>query len=197
MGRNNPSPSKVSLLERVSDENQYYRINEFVRDARNITKMLLPASETVDKLRPLLSRLVADSMSRAILGRDLGRDADPIVYSAPDLYIEFVSWKHGDSTPIHNHNTWVLIAGITGNECNVNYRRLDDGSAPWHARVVEQNIVDILPGVCASILPPNDIHAVAIPNSRTTALHVYGTNLSKEWRYQFNIETGEVAPLRK
>jgi predicted metal-dependent enzyme (double-stranded beta helix superfamily) len=163
---------------------------------RSVPK-LLPASETVDKLRPLLSRLVADSMSRAISGRDLGRDAEPIVYSAPDLYIEFVPWKHGDSTPIHNHNMWVLIAGITGNERNVNYRRLDDGSAPWHARLEENNIVDILSGVCASILPPNDIHAVAIPNSRTTALNIYGTNLSKEWRYQFNIETGEVTPSRK
>ena len=39
-------------------------------------------------------------------------------------------------------------------------------------------------------IPPNDIHAVEIPAGKTLAIHVYGNDLYKQWRYQFDIETG-------
>lgn len=46
------------------------------------------------------------------------------------------------------------------------------------------------------LLPPNDIHAVEIPEGKTLALHVYGVDLSKQWRYRVDVDTGEVTPFR-
>jgi hypothetical protein len=45
------------------------------------------------------------------------------------------------------------------------------------------------------MLPPNDIHAVEIPRGKTLAIHVYGLDLARQWRYQFDKETGEVKPF--
>ena len=119
-----------------------------------------------------------------------GPSGGSAVYTDENLTVRVVSWKPESSTAVHNHNSWVLIGGVKGNERNTNYRRLDDGSRPWHAQLEEVETVDIRPGVCNSLLPPHDIHAVTIPEGEALALHVYGTDLGREWRFQFNLETG-------
>ena len=85
---------------------------------------------------------------------------------------------------------------VEGNERNTNYRRLDDGTRPWHAQIEEAGTVEILPGCSSYILPPHDIHAVNIPDVKTVAVHVYGNNLDRQWRYEFDAESGEVRPFK-
>jgi predicted metal-dependent enzyme (double-stranded beta helix superfamily) len=86
---------------------------------------------------------------------------------------------------------------IKGRERNRNYQRLDDGSEPWRAQLEEVDPSEVGAGETTSLLlPPNDIHAVEIPAGKTLALHVYGVDLPKQWRYRFDLDTGEVSPFR-
>ena len=172
-----------------------YTLQDFVEDARRIVSQGLSDGDTVEALTPLLQRVVAQPDCLDGVSDRSGPIRGSSVYTDENLTIRVVPWKPGSSTPVHNHNSWVLIGGVKGNERNTNYRRLDDGSRPWHARLEEAETVDIRAGICNSLLPPHDIHAVTIPEGEAVALHVYGTDLGREWRFQFNLETGEVSPF--
>ena len=50
--------------------------------------------------------------------------------------------------------------------------------------------------ITSLMLPPDDIHSVDINEGKTLAIHVYGVDLTKQWRYCFDIETNEVTPYR-
>ena len=172
-----------------------YTLQDFVEDARRIVSQGLSAGDAVEALTPLLQRVVAQPDCLDDISGESGAVRGSSVYVDENLTVRVVSWKPGSSTPVHNHNSWVLIGGVKGNERNANYRRLDDGSRPWHAKLEEAETVDIRAGVCNSLLPPHDIHAVTIPEGEAVAVHVYGADLGREWRYQFNLETGEVSPF--
>ena len=172
-----------------------YTLDRFVEDSRALVRQDLDARSTAEALKPLLERIV----SRRECLTDCGGDSSPEegfpIYVDDTLTITTVVWKPGIGAPPHNHNTWALIGVVEGNEQNTNYRRTDDGSRPWYAQLEKVEVVDILPGQSAYILPPDDIHSVAIPGEKTVAIHVYGNNLRKQWRYQFDLETGEVKPF--
>jgi predicted metal-dependent enzyme (double-stranded beta helix superfamily) len=174
-----------------------YRLDEFVRDAREIVSQRLSEDRTMSAILGRLERIVAREDCLA----DLGGSADPdrgfSIYQAEDLSILAVVWPEDGGAPIHNHNGWALEGVIKGRERNRNYQRLDDGSRPWQAKLEEVEPSVVGPGQTTSLsLPPNDIHAVEIPSGKTLAVHVYGIDLARQWRYQFDEETGEVKPFR-
>ena len=173
-----------------------YTTDQFVQDAREVRQRRLDDRRTVEALTPLLERLVALPDCLAPLGHGTSPEQSFDLYADDDLTIRIVIWRSGETTAIHNHNSWALIGVVEGNERNTNYRRLDDGSQPWHAELEEIGPVEITPGASASILPPHDIHAVSIPGGKTVAIHVYGNRLARQWRYQFDLETGEVTPFK-
>ena len=173
-----------------------YTADRFVRDAMEIRHRHLDDQSTVEALTPLLERLAAQPSCLAPLGHGISPEQSFDLYTVDDLTIRVVIWLPGETTAIHNHNSWALISVVEGNERNTNYRRLDDGSRPWHADLEEIGPVEITPGTSASIFPPHDIHAVSIPAEKTVAIHVYGNNLGRQWRYQFDLDTGEVTPFK-
>ena len=129
---------------------------------------------------------------------DAGPDRGFSVFRAENLSVIAVVWAANSGAPIHNHNGWAVEGVIRGKEINRNYQRLDDGSEPWRAKLEEIDPSEVGAGETTSLLlPPNDIHAVEIPEGKTLALHVYGVDLAKQWRYRFDLETGEVAPFQR
>jgi predicted metal-dependent enzyme (double-stranded beta helix superfamily) len=177
-----------------------YKLQDFVRDARAIIDRRLEEDETLAALSAPLARIIhrPDCLTDM---PEVNSDPDPergfTIYRAEDLSIMCVVWNVGSGTPVHNHNGWALEGIISGMERNRNYQRLDDGSEPWRAKLeeVDPSVVRTGETTCLA-LPPNDIHAVEIPGDKTLAIHVYGNDLAKQWRYQFDLETGEVKPFR-
>jgi predicted metal-dependent enzyme (double-stranded beta helix superfamily) len=176
-----------------------YRLQDFVRDARAIIDQRFDETRTLTALQRPLERLITRPECLADMP-ELNSDPDPergfTIYRADDLSILAVVWPVGGGAPVHNHNGWALEGVISGRERNRNYARLDDGSQPWRARLEETEPSVVGAGETTSLsLPPNDIHAVEIPGGKTLAVHVYGIDLARQWRYRFDVETGEVTPF--
>ncbi len=177
-----------------------YRLQDFVDDARAVVARHLPEQRTLEALLAPLQRIIRRPDCLAELAPD--GNADPergfTIYGAADLTILCVVWPQGGGAPVHNHNGWAMEGVVSGLERNRNYERLDDGSTPWRALLEEvaPSIVGAGETTCLA-LPPHDIHAVEIPGGKTNAIHVYGLDLAKQWRYRFDPETGEVTPFSR
>jgi predicted metal-dependent enzyme (double-stranded beta helix superfamily) len=175
-----------------------YSMQAFVEDAREIIDKKLSEEKTLALLQAPLERIIARADCLAEVSPDGTPDPDKgfPIYRADDLSILCVVWQPEAGTPIHNHNGWAMEGIISGMERNRNFARLDDMSKPWVAQLeeVEPSVVKTGETTCLD-LPPNDIHAVEIPGGKTLAIHIYGNDLAKQWRYQFDIETGEVTPF--
>ena len=175
-----------------------YSMQAFVKDAREIIEKRLSEEKTLALLQTPLERIIARADCLAEVSPDGTPDPEKgfPIHRADDLSILCVVWQPGAETPIHNHNGWAMEGIISGMERNRNYARRDDASKPWKAELeeVEPSVVKGGETTCLD-LPPNDIHAVEIPGGKTLAIHVYGNDLAKQWRYQFDVETGEVKPF--
>jgi predicted metal-dependent enzyme (double-stranded beta helix superfamily) len=176
-----------------------YSLQAFVKDAREIIDRRLSEEKTLALLASPLERIIARRDCLAEVAPDGNADPDKgfTIYRADDLSIMCVVWQPGAGTPIHNHNGWAMEGIISGLERNRNFARRDDGSQPWVASLeeVDPSVVQTGETTCLD-LPPNDIHAVEIPGGKTLAIHVYGNDLAKQWRYQFDLDSGEVKPFR-
>src|SRR5919108_5735537 len=74
----------------------------------------------------------------------------------------------GHSSPAHNHTTWAVIVGVTGEELNRFYDRSADGPREKGQFMVKQGT-----GVC---FMPEDLHSIHI-QAPLTNFHMYGLAL--------------------
>jgi predicted metal-dependent enzyme (double-stranded beta helix superfamily) len=177
-----------------------YTLQEFVEEAKGIVARRWDEKRTLEALHAPLSRIIARKDCLADLEPSGNPDPDKgfTIYQADDLTILAVVWPENGGAPIHNHNGWAMEGVISGFERNRNYARLDDGSTPWRAKLEEVDPSYVPAGSTTALaLPPNDIHAVEIPQGKTLAVHCYGLDLLKQWRYRFDLETGEVVPFTR
>jgi len=76
----------------------------------------------------------------------------------------------GHSTPAHNHTTWAVIVGVTGEELNRFYDRAEEGVRQKGQDVVKQGT-----GVC---FLPEDLHSIHI-HAPLINFHMYGLGLDQ------------------
>ena len=172
-----------------------YSLDHFAADVRAVVDRKLGDMQTVEEITPLLNRIV----SRPDCLADRAGPADPDkgfdIYTSDDLSILGIVWQPNRGTGLHNHNGWAMVGVVKGHERNTSYHRKDDGATPWQVKLEEAETIDVMPGESAYILPPNDIHAVTIPSGKTLAIHVYGTDIRRQWRCTFDVTTGKVSPF--
>ena len=177
-----------------------YTLQDLVREARDIVDRRMSEEKTLAALQGPLERIIARGRECLTDMPELNDNPDPergfTIYRSDDLSIMAVVWPLGGGAPVHNHNGWAMEGVIDGLERNRNYARLDDGAKPWLAQLeeTEPSVVGTGETTCLS-LPPNDIHAVEVPGPKTLAIHVYGVDLARQWRYRFDLETGQVSPF--
>ncbi len=129
-------------------------------------------------------------------------DCDPVqgfgvhaLHEEVDLWIVAFSWLPGRGAPPHDHRTWAVVAGVDGREKNTHWTRLDDGLRSGHAEVAPIGEEVVGPGDVVSFLP-DAIHSVINEADRVTlSLHVYGRNLNRVGRSQFDPEKQTERPF--
>ena len=171
------------------------KLEIIIEKAKELINGEIDQETLVRQLKCLLDPIISNEQCLSEFGKGSSPGGSFPIYIDETLTVSVVVWEPGSGTPPHNHNTWALIGVVEGNEQNTNYRRIDDGSSPWFAQLEKREVVNILPGESSFILPPDDIHSVAIPGPKTVAVHVYGANLSIQWRYQFELYSGAVTPF--
>jgi predicted metal-dependent enzyme (double-stranded beta helix superfamily) len=75
------------------------------------------------------------------------------------------------ASPVHNHTTWAVIVGITGEELNRLYERTPDGGV----REVDRKVVRQGSGVA---FMPEDLHSIHIDQPLLN-FHLYGLGLEQ------------------
>jgi predicted metal-dependent enzyme (double-stranded beta helix superfamily) len=168
-----------------------YTLPQFVDDLRSV-------AGGNDDVHDILKRVPAYAVRYAASGdirRRCNREADAaqgfgfqLLHEEPDhsLAVGALSWLPGRGTPPHNHGTWAIVVGVEGDEVNVFYKRMDDGSRPGHAQLQELSTKTFSPGH-ALAMPPHIIHAVRNDSDKlTVSLHVYGRNINFTGRSKFD-----------
>jgi len=98
----------------------------------------------------------------------LGEDAD----RRNALYV-LVGKARASNSP-HRHPSWALIAGVSGNEHNVLFERLDDGSVPGKGKLRKRGEHSIVQGDVL-YMPAGDYHTIQVDGDELAVhLHIYG-----------------------
>lgn len=166
-------------------------VTAFVRNLSAVAASTRDDSEIIARVRPLASQLALDRSW--IEPRFWECDEEQgfgvhLLHEETDhtLAVFVAAWLPGRGAPPHNHGTWAVIGGVDGSETNVFWKRLDDGTRPGYAEIVERDRRVFGPGEVVSFLPES-IHSVVNESDRVTlSLHVYGKHLNYSTRWQFD-----------
>lgn len=111
-----------------------------------------------------------------------------LLYCDPDERFSVVSfvWGIGQSTPIHDHTTWGVIAMLRGAESGLGYAL----GSPMRAQ--QETVMH--PGDVEFVSPEvGDIHKVrnACPDSASISIHTYGGNIGRIRRHVYDLQSGQ------
>lgn len=91
------------------------------------------------------------------------------------LYLNSIN--PGKTTIPHNHDTWAVIVAVEGQEHNVLYRRVDDGSDADKIQLEVERQLVVEPGTHVAFMP-QDFHSIHVTGDAPTLhLHLYGRPL--------------------
>jgi predicted metal-dependent enzyme (double-stranded beta helix superfamily) len=83
----------------------------------------------------------------------------------------------GHHTPAHNHTTWAVIVGVSGEELNCFYERAEDGGVREKGRYVVKQ------GTGVTFMP-DDLHSIHIDGPLIN-FHMYGLGLDRLHKREF------------
>jgi predicted metal-dependent enzyme (double-stranded beta helix superfamily) len=170
-------------MERANERKR--EIEAAVADVRAIERREGVTRESLDKIKQRLSRLAA--RQELFPAEDFpppapGGKLKSCLYRVaedPDhrfaLYVNASLGGHG--TPAHNHTTWAVIVGVSGEELNRFYDRAAEGGV----REKGQYVVKQGTGVC---FMPEDLHSIHI-QAPLVNFHMYGLGLDHLHKREF------------
>lgn len=194
--------SPTATLMRRFPQRKSYRLYRFLSD---LDDLVAAVRSDRDRLR------IATVLVRRLLERspwivntcpqpdpDLGWGVH-FLYDEPGypFTIQTVSWLPGQTSPIHNHGGWSLVAIIgdparSGRERNRLWHRQDDGSQAGYGQITQISEVILQPGDMVGFTPEAIHDVCALPASETApqptlTFNIYGETDFKN-RYEFDPE---------
>ena len=170
-------------MEHASERKR--EIEAAVADVRAIERRDGVTRDTLEKIKQRLTRLAA--RQELFSAEDFpppapGGKLKSCLYRVaedPDhrfaLYVNASLGGHG--TPAHNHTTWAVIVGVSGEELNRFYDRAPEGGV----REKGQYVVRQGTGVC---FMPEDLHSIHI-QAPLVNFHMYGLGLDHLHKREF------------
>lgn len=156
-----------------------------VTDVRNIEAAAGVTREALERIKQRLIRLA--SRTDLFTAADFpppepGGKLESCLYRlAEDEDHRFALYANaslgGYGTPAHNHTTWAVIVGVTGEELNRLYERSADGG------VREKDSCVVRQGSGVAFLP-DDLHSIHI-DAPLLNFHMYGLALEQLHRREF------------
>ena len=115
------------------------------------------------------------------------------IYEEPDhsMSVFITSWLPARGSPVHNHGTWAITAGVIGIEHHTFWHMAADDQSRNEGALIIKEEKKCCPGdvIC---LDSSVIHSVNNPgNAIAISLQVYGKHPNHTNRVQFNVNTGE------
>src|SRR2546421_11195258 len=153
-------------------------IEAAVADVRAIERREGVTRESLENIKQRLTRLAA--LTELFTTADYpppepGGKRNSCLYRVSEdgdhRFALYVNSSYGDyGTPAHNHTTWAVIVGVTGEELNRFYDRVDSGVREKGNAVVRQGT-----GVA---FRPEDLHSIHI-QAPLINFHMYGLALEE------------------
>ena len=112
------------------------------------------------------------------------------------LMVFAACFKPGKVTPMHDHGTWAVVAGVSGAETNTIFKRIDAGERPGYGEVERRGektfgFGDVL------CMPAGTFHTVTNNTDEVSvSLHTYGMNTNHTVRSQFDPDTGALTEFK-
>lgn len=176
-----------------------YTIDQYVEDLRRIVEQETDEKKIVARITPLAMKLAATPDwvrdehwkcdGEQGFGVHLLHEEDN-----HDLAVFAISWLPGRGTLAHDHKTWAVVVGMHGQEQEIDWRRLDDGTKPGYAQLQRIGERIVSAGDVATCMP-DDIHTVTnVGSDVSLSLHTYGRHINFTGRSEFDPETNEERP---
>jgi predicted metal-dependent enzyme (double-stranded beta helix superfamily) len=169
-----------------------YELEDFCRDCRDaIARGTSP--ETLEGVRRSLARLLANG---AFVARTCGPEATPglhLLYEDAELGFQVLAHINEKPrvSPPHNHGeSWAVYGQATGYTDMTEFRRVDDGADPAHAKLETTRKYRLNPGE-VGIYASGAIHSIDYPE-KSRFIRITGTNLDRIYRDAFDPATGAI-----
>ena len=178
-----------------------YTLQNYISDLKQIAGEESDASKVVERVTPLAARLGVDR--GWIKKEDIKFNEEQgfgirLLHEEPnhDLAVFLFSWLPNRGTLPHNHKTWAVVVGLEGEEKEVHFRRMDNGSKPGHAVLEKTGDLALGSGDVTTCLP-EDIHSVwNYGETPSLSLHTYGRHINHTGRSEFDLDRNEERPYR-
>ena len=177
-----------------------YSLEQYVQDLRAITAQETGPEKITARVGPLAQKFArAPGWFRPEYRKcdeEQGFGVHPL-HEEPnhDLAIFLISWLSDRGTTPHNHKTWAVVVGLEGDEQEVSYGRLDDGSKPGYADLQRGGAHVMRAGDVARCYPEH-IHSVwNVGKDISMSLHTYGRHINYTGRSEFDPEAKREKPF--
>lgn len=175
-------------VEESEPSTDYYRLYRFLTDVEDILKTTKDDRQRLDKIRPLVRRLLISSYWLQGEYREPNPDTGwsvLMLYDEPHfpLTVQTVVWLPGRVSPIHNHGAWGVVALISGEEKNTLWRRTGDSESSDRIEKVGEQI--LVPGDIISFMPDAIHHVEVMGEEPTITFNLYGET-DYQQRFEFD-----------
>jgi len=170
-----------------------YDLKQYVQDLRAITAQEADPVRITERVAPLAQKFARSPGWFRPEYRECDEEQGfgvHLLHEEPnhDLAVFLLSWLPNRGTTPHNHKTWAVVVGMEGQEQEVNYDRLDDGSKPGFADLRRSGAQVMTTGDVARCYPEH-IHSVwNVGNDISMSLHTYGRHINYTGRSEFDPE---------
>jgi len=178
---------------------QPYSLEQYVQDLRIITAEERDSVKITDRVVPLAKKFAQTPGWLRPVHREC--DAEQgfgvhLLHEEPnhDLAVFLISWLPNRGTTAHNHKTWAVVVAIEGQEQEVSYDRLDNGTKQGFADLRRVGEYVMVAGDVARCYPEH-IHSVRnVGKDISMSLHTYGRHINYTGRSEFDPERKREQP---
>jgi len=169
-----------------------YTLDRYVSDLRTITAEETDPVKITDLVAPLAKKFAQSPELRRPEYRECDYEQGfgvHLLHEEPnhDLAVFLISWLPNRGTTPHNHKTWAVVVGIEGQEQEINYDRLDDGTKRGYADLKPSGEQVMTAGDIARCYPEH-IHSVwNVGKDISMSLHTYGRHINYTGRSEFDL----------